>query len=49
MPISALDVSIRAQMMNFLKDIQAQDNVAYLLVAHNLSTVRHMADHTVVI
>src|SRR5215813_4146123 len=47
-PISALDVSIRAQMMNLLKDIQAQDNVAYLLVAHDLATVRHMADQTVV-
>jgi oligopeptide/dipeptide ABC transporter ATP-binding protein len=47
-PISALDVSIRAQVMNLLKDIQAQDNVAYLLVAHDLATVRHMADHTIV-
>src|SRR5215204_2713651 len=47
-PVSALDVSIRAQMMNLLKDIQAQTNVAYLLVAHDLATVRHMADHTVV-
>ena len=47
-PVSALDVSIRAQMMNLLKDIQAQHNVAYLLVAHDLATVRHMADHTVV-
>jgi len=47
-PVSALDVSIRAQMMNLLKDIQAQDNVAYLLVAHDLATVRHMADHVVV-
>jgi oligopeptide/dipeptide ABC transporter ATP-binding protein len=47
-PVSALDVSIRAQMMNLLKDIQAQDEVAYLLVAHDLATVRHMADHTVV-
>jgi oligopeptide/dipeptide ABC transporter ATP-binding protein len=47
-PISALDVSIRAQMMNLLKDIQAQDNVAYLLVAHDLATVRHIADHTIV-
>jgi oligopeptide/dipeptide ABC transporter ATP-binding protein len=47
-PVSALDVSIRAQMMNLLKDIQAQDNVAYLLVAHDLATVRHMADLTVV-
>jgi peptide/nickel transport system ATP-binding protein/oligopeptide transport system ATP-binding protein len=47
-PISALDVSIRAQMMNLLKDIQAEDNVAYLLVAHDLATVRHMSDDTVV-
>ena len=47
-PVSALDVSIRAQMMNLLKDIQAQSNVAYLLVAHDLATVRHMADHTAV-
>jgi oligopeptide/dipeptide ABC transporter ATP-binding protein len=47
-PVSALDVSIRAQMMNLLKDIQAEDDVAYLLVAHDLATVRHMAHHTVV-
>jgi oligopeptide/dipeptide ABC transporter ATP-binding protein len=47
-PISALDVSIRAQMMNLLKDIQADTNVAYLLVAHDLATVRHMSDQTVV-
>ena len=47
-PVSALDVSIRAQMMNLLKDIQAEDGVAYLLVAHDLATVRHMADYTVV-
>src|SRR5262245_26468394 len=47
-PISALDVSIRAQMMNLLKQIQAQDKVAYLLVAHDLATVRHMSDQTIV-
>jgi peptide/nickel transport system ATP-binding protein/oligopeptide transport system ATP-binding protein len=47
-PVSALDVSIRAQMMNLLRDIQAHDNVAYLLVAHDLATVRYMADYTVV-
>jgi len=47
-PISALDVSIRAQMMNLLKDIQTSDGVAYLLVAHDLATVRHMADQTIV-
>ncbi|MSO75300.1 MAG: ATP-binding cassette domain-containing protein [Alphaproteobacteria bacterium] len=47
-PVSALDVSIRAQMMNLLKDIQARDKLAYLLVAHDLATVRHMADRTAV-
>jgi oligopeptide/dipeptide ABC transporter ATP-binding protein len=47
-PVSALDVSIRAQMMNLLKDIQVRDNVAYLLVAHDLATVRYMADFVVV-
>ncbi len=47
-PVSALDVSIRAQMMNLLKDVQARDNVAYLLVAHDLATVRYMADQTLV-
>ncbi len=47
-PVSALDVSIRAQMMNLLKDIQKRDNVAYLLIAHDLATVRYMADHVAV-
>ena len=47
-PISALDVSIRAQMMNLLRDIQAEQGVTYLLVAHDLATVRHMADQTIV-
>ena len=39
-PVSALDVSIRAQVMNLLKDLQEQSNVSYLLIAHNLATVR---------
>lgn len=47
-PVSALDVSIRAQMMNLLKDIQRRDNVAYLLIAHDLATVRYMADEIAV-
>ena len=45
-PVSALDVSIRAQVMNLLKDLQDQYNVAYLLIAHNLATVRYMAHQT---
>ena len=47
-PVSALDVSIRAQIMNLLKDLQEQHNLAYLLVAHNLATVRYMAHQTAV-
>lgn len=42
-PVSALDVSIRAQIMNLLKDLQTNLGVAYLLIAHNLGTVRYMA------
>jgi len=47
-PVSALDVSIRAQIMNLLKDLQAEQHVAYLLVAHNLATVRYIAHRTAV-
>ena len=47
-PVSALDVSIRAQVMNLLKDLQGQYNVGYLLIAHNLATVRYMAHETAV-
>ncbi len=47
-PVSALDVSIRAQVMNLLKDLQDQYNVSYLLIAHNLATVRYMAHETAV-
>ena len=47
-PVSALDVSIRAQVMNLLKDLQQQSGIAYLLIAHNLATVRYMAHQTAV-
>jgi oligopeptide/dipeptide ABC transporter ATP-binding protein len=47
-PVSALDVSIRAQIMNLLKDLQEQHRLAYLLVAHNLATVRYIAHRTAV-
>src|SRR4030043_2339364 len=47
-PVSALDVSIRAQIMNLLKDIQVKHNLSYLVIAHNLATVRYMS-HSVAI
>jgi oligopeptide/dipeptide ABC transporter ATP-binding protein len=47
-PVSALDVSIRAQIMNLLKDLQAQFGMAYLLIAHDLATVRYLSHRVVV-
>ena len=43
-PVSALDVSIRAQIMNLLKDLQSEYNVSYMLIAHHLATVRYMCN-----
>jgi oligopeptide/dipeptide ABC transporter ATP-binding protein len=42
-PVSALDVSIRAQIMNLLKDLQEKFNLTYVVIAHNLATVRYMS------
>jgi oligopeptide/dipeptide ABC transporter ATP-binding protein len=47
-PVSALDVSIRAQIMNMLKDLQAEYGVSYLLIAHNLATVRYLSHRVAV-
>jgi oligopeptide/dipeptide ABC transporter ATP-binding protein len=42
-PVSALDVSIRAQIMNLLKDLQDRHRMGYMLIAHNLATVRYLS------
>jgi len=47
-PVSALDVSIQAQIMNLLKELQDSFGVGFLLVAHNLATVRYLADEVAV-
>jgi len=47
-PVSALDVSIRAQIMNLLVDLQRQYNVSYVLIAHHLATTRYMANEVAV-
>jgi len=47
-PVSALDVSIRAQVLNLLDELQQAMNVAYVFISHDLGVVRHVADEVMV-